>query len=233
MTHASIPCQRPDNQFLGATLYDFYHVHRGHTTPSLATISTGSKLAAHMRQIGELDWAADEIHWASQEPDPVEIPPCNIGELIKDRELFIRMGVCGKSSKQVETQEYSQSIEGSEGANQALIPAVFDQSNYPPPWPLVPFSMPTVNLEKRIPFHLLPHKLVVHDPWNLLHINSGETDSDETDSEEQDKDDMAWTSKDDVVRTYRLQLSEMGNETVEKEKKLRAELVAKCQDISQ
>jgi len=93
--------------------------------------------------------------------------------------------------------------------------------------------MPTVNLEKRIPFHLLPHKLVVHDPWNLLHINSGETDSDETDSEEQDKDDMAWTSKDDVVRTYRLQLSEMGNETVEKEKKLRAELVAKCQDISQ
>jgi len=179
-----------------------------------------------MREIGEVDWAADEIYWASQvEADPVEVPPCDIGELIKDRESHIRMGLCGKSIRQAETRESNQPIEGSEDTSQSLI-SIFNTSNYPPPWPLIPFSAPTPKLEKQIPFHLLPRKLVVHDPWNLLRV-------DQKDIKEKDNDDMEWTSKDDVVRTYHLQLSKMGNEKVEKEKKLRAELVAKCQDIGQ
>jgi len=37
-----------------------------------------------MRQIGELEWAEDEIHWADQEEAPIEVPPCDIGVLIKD-----------------------------------------------------------------------------------------------------------------------------------------------------
>jgi hypothetical protein len=131
---------QPNYQFIGATLYDFYHFRRLHTIPGLRTILTGSKLAAHMRQIGKLNWAADEIHWASQEADPVEVPPCDIGELIKDRESHVRMGLYGKSIKEAETQECP--IEGSEHASQSPV-SVFNQANYPPPWPLVPFSAPT------------------------------------------------------------------------------------------
>jgi hypothetical protein len=44
---------------------------------------------------------------------------------------------------------------------------------------------------------------------------------------------MEWGSKDDITRTYYLQLSESGMEVTEKEKKLRADLVAKCNDIGQ
>ncbi|EIW86206.1 hypothetical protein CONPUDRAFT_46529, partial [Coniophora puteana RWD-64-598 SS2] len=36
----------------------------------------------------------------------------------------------------------------------------------------VPFEgfRPRPKLEQRIPFHLLPKKLIVHDPWNLLTV---------------------------------------------------------------
>ena len=58
---------------IGATLYDFYWVHRLHECQQSITLTTGSKLAAHMRQIGELDWAEDEIDWTTRESDHVEI----------------------------------------------------------------------------------------------------------------------------------------------------------------
>ena len=77
-------------------MYDFYVVRRSHTIRNLRTLSTGSKL---MREIGELKWAEDEIHWASREADPAEIPPCDVGELIKDNESLIRKGVFGQPIK--------------------------------------------------------------------------------------------------------------------------------------
>jgi len=166
-----------------------------------------------MPEIEEFDLADDEIR-------SVEVSPCDIGELIKDSESQVRMGLCGKSIKEAATQECP--IKGSEHGSHLV--SVFNPANYPSPWPLIPFSAPTPKLEKRIPFHLLPQKLVVHDPWNLLSVNL---------MRRKDKDGMEWTSKDDVVRIYRLQLSATGTKTVEKEKKLQAELVAKCQDIGQ
>jgi hypothetical protein len=205
-------------------LYDFYYVRRLPKVPCALTLSTGSKLAAHMQEIGELDWARDEIDSASREYDPVQVHPYDIGELIKDRELLIRKGTCGKPVERHDAEEPIRHAVASEDTSQSPI-SLFEMSNYPYPWPLVPFSTPAITLQKRIPFHLLPKKLVVHDPWNLLLVderNIGKRD-----------EDMEWTSKKDIIRTYRLQLSPAGKEMVEKEIKSRAELDAKCKDIGQ
>ena len=205
-------------------MYDFYYVRRLPKSPGALTLSTGSKLAAHMREIGELDWAKDEIDRASQERDPVQVHPYDIRESIKDKELLIRKGTCGKPVERHDAEEPIRHAVTSEDTSRSPI-SLFEMSNYPYPWPLVPFSTPTTTLQKRIPFHLLPKKLVVHDPWNLLLVdnrNIGKRD-----------EDMEWTSKKDIIRTYRLQLSPAGMEMVENEIKSRAELDAKCKDIGQ
>lgn len=96
---------------------------------------------------------------------------------------------------------------------------MFDGSNYPPPWPLVPFTFPTPPLQKRIPFHLLPQKLIVHDPWNILSVDDIHTDST-----------TEWTAKRDIVRTYKLQLSSAAQDKIRKEEKARADIEAQKKD---
>ncbi|KIM66562.1 hypothetical protein SCLCIDRAFT_61526, partial [Scleroderma citrinum Foug A] len=46
----------------------------------------------------------------------------------------------------------------------------FHPSHYPAPWPFIPFANPDppILLQKRLPFHLLPETLYVHDPYDLL-----------------------------------------------------------------
>jgi hypothetical protein len=222
----------------GATLYDFYMFHRMPNNVNSLTISTGSKLAAHMRDIGELDWAEDEIHWAeNQEENPVEVPPCNIGEVITDQErrVHMGMGIAGKSMKPAEVQQATQPSASAEEIKPSSA-SVFNLDNYPPPWPLVPFSAPTHKLQKRIPFHLLPQKLVVHDPWNLLFVDN-ENEEDHDSSDESDSghasDDMEWTAKTDIIRTYKLHFSEQGKEKVDIERKARAELETKTKDTNE
>jgi hypothetical protein len=82
------------------------------------------------------------------------VPPCDIGELIKNNEAWIRKGIIGKSISRDET--------ATQVSDQPL--SIFDISNYPPPWPLIPFFAQTPKLKKQILFHLLPKKLVVHNP---------------------------------------------------------------------
>lgn len=186
-------------QLWGKTLYDFYHLNRAPTNQHSITKSTGSKLAAYMREIGELDWAGPEIQWADQEKDPERVLACDIGKLVEDCERHVAMGLFGKSINQVDLQEPNSTHDVDHDKS------IFHPSNYPPPWPLVPFSTHPIRLQKHIPFHLLPRKLLVHDPWNLLScadIPEG-------------KDSLDWTAEDDIVRTYHLQLSEASKETAE------------------
>jgi hypothetical protein len=220
---------------IGATLYDFFNVQRMPNNPHLRTLSTGSKLAAHMRNIDELKWAEDEIHWTDQEEDPVEVPPCDIGEIIKDLELRTHMGINGKSMKRADVQHTPQHSTSAEKTKQST--TLFDPCNYPPPWPLVPFSALTHNLQKRIPFHLLPQKLIVHDPWNLLSVQDIVEDSGSSEGSStvngHSGDDTDWTAKDDIIRTYNLELSTAGKGTAKMEKESRAELDRKSRDTSQ
>ncbi|KAH7925677.1 hypothetical protein BV22DRAFT_1128823 [Leucogyrophana mollusca] len=135
----------------GATLYDFYRVRRIPDLRTLQTTSTGSRLAAHMRRFGELEWASDEIAWADAEEEPREVFPFDIGKLIQESER-------GK--------------------------------------PGVPL------LRQRLPLHLLPKTLVVHDPMNLLHVRRYREESE--DHIDQDR-----------VRKYSLCLSKEGEAQAE------------------
>lgn len=80
----------------------------------------------------------------------------------------------------------------------------FHISNYPKPWPLVPFSSqpPAFPLQKRLPYYLLPQKLIVHDPWNLLHASNPLRGEDSDEIMEED-----WEEKPDIIRVYNLSLS--------------------------
>ena len=72
---------------------------------------------------------------------------------------------------------------------------MFDASAYPAPWPLAPFDYSAPVLQKYIPLHLLPKKLIVHDPWNVLGIHGSRYDG------------CDWTEKTDVTHVYLLRLS--------------------------
>ncbi|KAG9308453.1 hypothetical protein JVU11DRAFT_11792 [Chiua virens] len=84
----------------------------------------------------------------------------------------------------------------------------FHPSHYPPPWPLVPFENPSpYPLQRRIPIHLLPKKLYVHDPWKLANTAWHHHDL--------EGGDRSWSSKSDHVRTYTLSLPCRSQEMVE------------------
>ena len=74
----------------------------------------------------------------------------------------------------------------------------FLPQNYPSPWPTVPFTAPNPTLETRIPYHLLPEKLIVHDPWGVLSAHRVRDDE------------VRWEDKKDVTYTYHLSLSKAG-----------------------
>ena len=78
-------------------------------------------------------------------------------------------------------------------------------------------------LQSRLPFHLLPEKLIVHDPWNTLSISHAQRDSD-----------TPWAEKDDIVHTYKLSLSPEGEKKVKEDReaaeKAEAERIEKEKD---
>ncbi len=68
----------------GATVLDFFHTRRIADCPYLELTSTSSKLLAFVKAVGELDHAPDEIAWAEQEADPVEIMPYDMATMLRD-----------------------------------------------------------------------------------------------------------------------------------------------------
>ncbi|KAG2030186.1 hypothetical protein BDR03DRAFT_906199 [Suillus americanus] len=94
------------------------------------------------------------------------------------------------------------------------IDSPFHPDHYPSPHPFIPCTHDgNPVLQQRIPLHLLPKKLHVHDPWNRLSLDEGDTDYE-----------TPWLSKianrRDIVRTYSLSLSPEGKGAVLKAQKL-------------
>ncbi|KAG1788551.1 uncharacterized protein HD556DRAFT_1245010 [Suillus plorans] len=175
----------------GATLYDFYWVLRAPDVKNYLTISTGSRLAKWMRQHGELI-AEDELYWADKEEDPKEVPVVDIGELIRCHDARVASGVFNKFSS---------------------IDSPFHPDHYPSPYPFVPFTHEAPKLQQRIPLHLLPKKLHVHDPWNTLTV-------DKDDSNQKPEWLSKVAKKGDIVRTYSLSLAPQSKEVASKAQKL-------------
>ncbi|KAG1727069.1 uncharacterized protein EDB91DRAFT_1061351, partial [Suillus paluster] len=180
----------------GATLYDFYHVRRLPNVPNYITTSTGSRLAKWMRQAGELI-AEDELYWADKEEDPKEIPVVDLGELIRCYDTRVALGIFDD----------------------------FNPADYPSPYPFIPCTHETPTLQQRIPLHLLPQKLHVHDPWNKLSIDKGDSDIL-----------TPWISKvangGDIIRTYSLSLEPEAKEAASKaQKKIAEDEAAKGESV--
>ncbi|KIJ59032.1 hypothetical protein HYDPIDRAFT_33544 [Hydnomerulius pinastri MD-312] len=89
----------------GATLYDFYHVRRVPDLAGFITISTGSKLAAEMKDFSELDAAKDEFAWAEQEEFPRELPAWDPGEATTCYESRVQGGYFDAFSSRKEVRE--------------------------------------------------------------------------------------------------------------------------------
>ncbi|KAJ7684619.1 hypothetical protein DFH06DRAFT_13113 [Mycena polygramma] len=189
--------------YWGATLYDFYWYRPMPDVASYMSNSTGSRLAAKMRELGEVDVAAPEITWADREEDPRQLVlPEETGRDIEPWEdgLSWLRGEC----QSVRAEEHAHAIEValSEPPDDEHYDITSIQpENYPGPWPMIPFSFlkpgqfrsGQPKLETIIPYTLLPQKLIVHDPWNLLSMP------------EEIEAKADWNQMPDIVHTYELQ----------------------------
>ncbi|KAJ7168201.1 hypothetical protein C8R43DRAFT_1158115 [Mycena crocata] len=177
----------------GATLYDFYMFQPIPDCPNYMMTSTGSRLAAKMRELGELEAAAPEIAWADREEDPRPLVlPEEIARDIEPREDWVdARSVRGKENDRVLEVPLAQPATGEHCDISSIAP-----ENYPGPWPFVPFSSsrPLPKLETLIPYTLLPKKLIVHDPWSLLSMHEQPEVDTRTD----------WTAIPDITHTYEL-----------------------------
>ncbi|KAI6125846.1 hypothetical protein EDD16DRAFT_1473993, partial [Pisolithus croceorrhizus] len=179
----------------GATLYDFYSIEPMPDNPYAITYLSGSRIAAAVRKIGELEHAKDELEWADNEDDPHEIPVANTGVLMETNEQ--------------EKPNY--------GISSVLmfdrpLSSPFHPSYYPPPWPFIPFAnpYPPVLLQERIPVHLSPKTLDVHDPYSLLPVDPDrDTDNDET----------PWINMRPRVYLYKLSLESSTLKAIEESRK--------------
>ncbi|KAF8557556.1 hypothetical protein OG21DRAFT_277328 [Imleria badia] len=221
----------PDGYPWGATLYDIYHVNRIPGVTGLMSVMTGSALCQAVTALGELDAAAPEIEWSMLEGKPRMEGVADTEELIRciDTRLHLwpslMKGMMGMEMEMDEEEdEEDQNEEDSEeesddevvpvdnGVEPKCIPppptipvtSPFHPSHYPKPWPFVPFSKtPSILLQERIPLYLLPQTLYVHDPFCLLSARK------------RTFPDTSWTSRPDIIRTYKLNLSESVRREIE------------------
>ncbi|KAL1748187.1 hypothetical protein HDZ31DRAFT_60561 [Schizophyllum fasciatum] len=157
-------------QLWGATLYDFFRTTPVPGLDGYSLISTSSKLASWMRAHGET-YATHELEFAEKEKPPHQVFPCDIGQLIRDRENFAKSGL-----------------------GDTLL------RTHPP------------ILQDRLPYHLLPKKLIVHDPHLTLSVGAGD------DREDDDGDQHTVPGHDsDGIFEYRLSLSEAGQRKLEED----------------
>ncbi|KIM53991.1 hypothetical protein SCLCIDRAFT_1222418 [Scleroderma citrinum Foug A] len=231
------------NGFLswGATLYDFYYVRAIPHVENLLDMTSGSRIAAAVRVLGETDVAADELAWADQEADPYEVPVADPGELIQSSELRMSIGIYNKFSAvdEVRTRTTAKDDSNStkhppnDGNSRAEVnrndapwngiasvlmldrplSSPFHPSHYPQPWPFIPFSCPKTLLQKRIPLHLLPETLYVHDPYDLLSVSESTLDYPQPEAT------TPWLEKPPKVHQYKLKLISSARNTVKKARK--------------
>ncbi|EDR01050.1 uncharacterized protein LACBIDRAFT_312612 [Laccaria bicolor S238N-H82] len=166
-------------QHWGATLFDFYHVRRMHNFGGLQLTSTGSKWMKASRE----DYTKEELQLVEEEEDLKESFPCDIAKLVEDVEMRI--------SKTLSKSEGERKKEG------FIRPEPFDTTFN---------SLPI--LQQRLPLHLLPMTLYVHDQFRLLQVRDGHF---------KEHHPQPWSSKPDIVHAYSHNASPAGREKMEKE----------------
>ncbi|KDR77271.1 hypothetical protein GALMADRAFT_246580 [Galerina marginata CBS 339.88] len=192
----------------GETLADFYYVQEYPTCPVQLRVTTASRMYAWCRAEGENHASARQLmRLAEMESRPRVVPVYSVERLIRNSESWVRLQEGASWVRPVWLDGNADGKEREAWKVPDLWPpkSVFDPSAYPQRWPLEPFKsqwwhpkerpnnfIHTPVLQQYIPQHLLPEKLVVHDPWNLLRAQSCYDRS------------TPWVDKDDEVRIYKL-----------------------------
>ncbi|KAI5995005.1 hypothetical protein EDD15DRAFT_2255785 [Pisolithus albus] len=73
----------------------FYSIKPMPKNPYAFTYLSGSRIAAALREIGEVEYAKGELEWADREDDPYEIPAADTGELVECNEIRARLFISG------------------------------------------------------------------------------------------------------------------------------------------
>ncbi|KDR77176.1 hypothetical protein GALMADRAFT_155822 [Galerina marginata CBS 339.88] len=218
----------------GATLLDLYYVYRDPNFKELLTIVSGSKMYNWCKAHGE-DYAGakDAMQRAADEEEPHIVPVYSIKELIKNHErwtatVFPVSWTTGKGGKGKEK-------EGQTKKNIWELPKPWPPKSpfhaYPKPWPFPPFTRDWLvdrirfinhipNLQEYIPQHLLPEKLVVHDPWKLLYAVESRKDNY-----------TPWEEKEDITHIYKLKPSSKNTARRREDQKAQKEYLAKSKAV--
>ncbi|KAG7089897.1 hypothetical protein E1B28_011531 [Marasmius oreades] len=149
----------------GSTLYDFYHTNRMPFNSHSVTITTGSRMAEWCKEIKELDYAAQEIDWAeNREEEPKKREAANVAD-VHEATVDFKLTFTRWGKGEIEKSK----AEGRKDDDVENYRTPFHPSSYPPPYPTPPFVTGVIpRLESTVPIHLLPEKLVVHDPDLVL-----------------------------------------------------------------
>uniref|UniRef100_A0A0W0GA36 Uncharacterized protein n=2 Tax=Moniliophthora roreri TaxID=221103 RepID=A0A0W0GA36_MONRR len=130
-------------------------------------------MAVWCQMVGELYTAKYELEWAGNEADPKRIEAVDIVE-VHENQVDCRLPGT-RYGQAVTAMAKEKGLQDEDADNQRKH---FHSSSYPPPFPAPPFNFPVLKLETMIPLHLLPQKLTVHDPYNVLHAERDPAASD-------------------------------------------------------
>ncbi|KAH8824442.1 hypothetical protein DL96DRAFT_1531665 [Flagelloscypha sp. PMI_526] len=196
----------PDGTFLnwGATLADFYAFRRitGASSEALTIYTSGSKLSSCMELIGGEDCSAKLVEWQSFEPNPRRIEPRNVLHNInivdKIKHDRARRPVLSSFKDAGDLEESAMNL-----------PKPFHWDKYCIR-PRTPFEDQRPWIQQRIPFHLLPKKLHIHDPDGVIQSSQRFAKM---------KKDPRWPLNPDAISaTYDLKLSSRGKKKAAEER---------------
>ena len=166
-----------------------------------------------MKANGELDAAKHDILWAENEEEPKIIEPYPLRNLTEEDEERIRIGVDSEPIFKIDKDKMDDNEVDYSFIFHPVPHSLNQMSTYPSTWPLVPFIYPTQSLQTRLPLHYLPKTITVHDPWNLLAVDSSNRYG-RAGYYDRNAD---WTSVADRTHTFELELSPAGERRLREE----------------
>ncbi|TEB31049.1 hypothetical protein FA13DRAFT_1733008 [Coprinellus micaceus] len=167
----------------GDSIFDFHRVASVPAVEDYILYSTGGRRLAWTKKHGET-FVEDQLAMRERELGPQEVHPWPVAEAFKDIDRRVKMFQPFKD----------------QGRNP------LDEIEFGLREPFAPIAAAPL-LQERVPFRLLPKKLVVHDPSRLLRASYRNL-------AEEPKD---WDAKPDLVSVYRLELSEEGKKKLKEE----------------
>ncbi|KAK1222364.1 hypothetical protein PQX77_014787 [Marasmius sp. AFHP31] len=157
-------CSPNSGPVWGATLWDFYKTDLNPSTRIGKAKTSGSILSAFCNEVEELGHAPRELQWTDMEPEPQRREAADIVNIHEDDVDTVMLDTDGSRYRAPSIEEIENGDNDVEHYNTPFHPGSYPATCFPAP----PFHPTTPKLQTRIPLHLLPEELIVHDPYHLL-----------------------------------------------------------------